>query len=163
MDVSESHLEKALEEYNDKVNKLESEGPSEELLEAYVNRGSVLNLLEFYTSALEDMESACELIDILEKGGIQIDAGTFIKVHAVIAQIQRYHGDNPSEEYRIAATRLSELNENSHHFEFRSIMDLCQFASEDLLDFNDSKTADIYIDRALALIENKKHMFSLIF
>ena len=70
MDTSDIHLESALEEYNQKVNELESAGvESEELLEAYVNRGCVLQMMEYRTSAMEDLESASDLLDTLERQG----------------------------------------------------------------------------------------------
>ena len=56
MDTSDIHLESALDEYNQKVYDLESTGSeSEELLEAYVNRGCVLYMMEYRTSAMDDL------------------------------------------------------------------------------------------------------------
>jgi len=161
MDVSESHLEKALEEYNDKVNRLESEGPSTELLEALINRGSVLFLLEYFTSATEDLDSAVEIMGQLEQEGVPVDTGTFVKAHSTLAQIDMRQGADPCPEYRIAATKLFDLTEESHHFDFRSIMTLCLDASEDLLDYHDGATADKYIDKGLSLIENRKDAWSM--
>ena len=161
MDASETHLERALEEYNDKVNRLESDGPSIELLEALINRGSVLFLLEYYTSAREDIESAIELMDVLESEGKNINEGSFVKAHCTLAQIRLYQGEDPSSEYRIASTRLASLNEESNHFDFRSIMNLCLDASEDLLDYKDNETADRYIDKGLSLIGSKKDPWSM--
>ena len=45
MRTSDAHLEEALNEYNNKVNRLETEGPAEDLLEALVNRSTVLMLM----------------------------------------------------------------------------------------------------------------------
>ena len=63
MRTSDTHLEEALQEYNDKVNALEAEGGTEELLEALVNRSTVLMLMGSYVSSLDDLEEAMDIMD----------------------------------------------------------------------------------------------------
>ena len=45
MRASDEHLEQALKEYNDKISALEVNGTDDELLEALVNRSTILMLL----------------------------------------------------------------------------------------------------------------------
>ena len=79
--ASETHLEEALSEYNDKVNLLEEKGPLEELLEALVNRSTVLMLMDSKVSSLDDLEGAMEIMEEMKGNGTEPDVGTYVKVY----------------------------------------------------------------------------------
>ena len=68
MEKTDSHLEASLEGLNDRVNELESAGASADLMEAYVNRGCVLSMLGYRTSALDDLESAAGIASWIRAG-----------------------------------------------------------------------------------------------
>ena len=87
MDASDAHLESVLEELNERVNELEGNGSPEELMEAYVNRGNVLMMLGYRTSALDDLISADDVAKEIESAGTEIDAGTFVKIHTTMGHI----------------------------------------------------------------------------
>ena len=72
MRTSDEHLEEALTEYNDKVNRLETEGSADELLEALVNRSTILMLMDSRVSSLDDLEEAMEIMEEMEEDGIII-------------------------------------------------------------------------------------------
>ncbi len=78
---SEDRLEEALSAYNTKIDNLERIGDSDELLEAYINRGTVLMMMEFYTAAESDFDEAVESILIRERKGIPVDLGLFIRAY----------------------------------------------------------------------------------
>ena len=69
MRLSDEHLEEALNEYNDKVNRLETEGSADELLEALVNRSTILMLMDSRVSSLDDLEEAMEIMEEMAEGG----------------------------------------------------------------------------------------------
>ena len=77
MRASDEHLEQALKEYNDKISALEVNGTDDELLEALVNRSTILMLLGSYTASMTDAEEAIEL----SKGMKDVDIGTFVKMY----------------------------------------------------------------------------------
>jgi ElaB/YqjD/DUF883 family membrane-anchored ribosome-binding protein len=151
MDVSEIHLERALNEYNDTVNMLESEGGSPELVEAYVNRGCILYMMGYLTSAMEDLGSACEL---MEEIGIDVDAGTYVKAHATMGAILYEQGSEISEEYGYALTRLDELNPGSKHFDKAGIIRMCVESAENLLDSDYPEDAERFVMKAMSILEN---------
>ena len=70
---SEEYLLKTLAEYNEEIGRLEEQEPSGELIEALANRGNVLNMLELYSSSLDDLKYAAALTEEIET-----DPGTFI-------------------------------------------------------------------------------------
>ena len=63
MRSSDAHLEKALDEYNSKVSELEDGNDMPALLDAYINRGCVLSMLDSTVSAISDFDSAIDIID----------------------------------------------------------------------------------------------------
>lgn len=152
MDASDVHLENALGEYNDRVNELEPLGDSPELMEAYVNRGCVLHMMEYRTSAMEDLESASEIIDALEAQGYDVDAGTYVRVHATMASILFDEDGDCSEEYALAAKRLDDLHPDSRHYDRRSIVRTCEDACKNLIDSGYPEDVGPYIEKALSLV-----------
>ena len=148
--VSEDYLEKALSEYNDKVNDLESAGDSEELLEAYVNSGCVLKMLEHYTSSLEDLESAAEMAD-----KIGTDDGTYVKMYSALGELYQHFGMDASEPLGKAASRLNKISSSSHHFDSRRVVSMCISSSEVLLEDGFYKEALPCLEKALDSTDSK--------
>ena len=89
---SDEHLDVALEEYNAKVSRLEDEGPVSELLEALINRGTILLMMESTIAALSDFDDAIEIIEDEEDMGNRIDAGLYIRAYERRGNIQ-FNGD----------------------------------------------------------------------
>lgn len=160
MDVSEIHLEKALEEYNEKVNRLENDGDVQDLIEAYVNRGSVLYMLGYNTSAMEDLTTASELIDELSEKGEVTDAGTYVKAHATMGAILFEQNSDSSGEYSKALKRLPQLRTDSRHFDLSGIIRMCVESAENLLDDNDPENAMSFVDKALSILKGKDDRWS---
>ncbi len=147
MDASEAHLEQALVECNDTVSRLESDGPSHELLEAYVNRAGILAMLEYRTSALDDTESAIDLGDELSAMGSEPDAGTMFKIFSTRAILMYELDNDPIEEYACAAAYMNNMDEYSNHYEHRSFISTCITAVSDLLDYGHPEETYPFRDR----------------
>ena len=160
MDVSEIHLEKALEEYNEKVNRLENEGDVQELVEAYVNRGCVLYMLGYNTSAMEDLMMASELMEELSSKGVVTDTGTYVKAHATMGAILFEQNSDSSDEYSKALKRLPQLRTDSRHFDVAGIIRMCVESAENLLDENDAESAMNFVDKALSILKGKDDRWS---
>lgn len=152
MERTDSHLEDTLQELNNRVNSLEGGDDKEQLLEAYVNRGCVLAMLEYRTSALDDLESAADLIHESELEGIHVDAGTFVKTFVTMGAMVFDQGGDPVEEYDMAATRLSDLRSDSRHYDTRSIVRMCISVSENLIDSEHPEDCDLFVEKALTMI-----------
>ncbi|MDO5861311.1 MAG: hypothetical protein Q4Q58_00655 [Thermoplasmata archaeon] len=148
MERADTHLEATLQELNDRVYALENGGDPSELMEAYVNRGSVLAMMEYRTSAMEDLESAAEIASSL--GEDAVDAGTFVKIYTTLASLQFDQGGDPVEEYAVAAERVAELRDTSLHFDRRSIVRMCIAACENLIDSEHSEDCGPFLDRGLS-------------
>ncbi|MDO5852818.1 MAG: hypothetical protein Q4Q62_01895 [Thermoplasmata archaeon] len=148
MERAESHLEDSLNELNGRVNALEAAGPSVELMEAYVNRGAVLAMMEYRLAALDDLDSAGEILSSLDPASV--DAGTFVKIHTTRAALVFDQGGDPVEEYAIAATRLRELRDGSLHFDRRGIVRMCISACENLIDAEHGEDCGPFLERGLA-------------
>ena len=141
MDSSDIHLESALEEYHDTVNELEAAGvENEELLEAYVNRGCVLYMMEYRTSAMDDLDSASEVLDGLQAQGYEPDVGTYVRIHATKASFRFDQEADCTQEYEMVSKVLGDLDQHSRHFDQRSIVRLCVDATKNLID---SESADV--------------------
>ena len=161
MDTSDIHLESALDEYNQKVNDLESTGAgSEELLEAYVNRGCVLYMMEYRTSAMEDLESAAEVLDDLESQGYEADAETYTRIHATMASILFDQDSDCTGEYELVSKRLDELGPHSRHFDRRSIVYLCIDACKNLIDSEASDMALPFVEKGLSIVQGHPDAWS---
>lgn len=161
MDVSDAHLERALEEYNQKVNELEDGEPSEELLEAYVNRGSILSMMEYRTSAMEDLMSASELIDVLEAEGNEVDPGTFVKTYFEMGSILFEQNSDPCEAYVRAGLRVNKLNDHSRHFDHRSIVRMCISIIQDLIDSEYPEDTEPFFVKGMSMVLTKQDSWSM--
>jgi len=129
----DEHLEAMLQDCNDLVNRLEgSEGSEEEMLDALINRGSVLSMMEYYTSALSDLSDAADIIFKMESEGKRPDPGSFVRVFVSRGEL---YGDNDmmAEDYAMASTRLSEVGENTKFYDRKKIIRMCLDCCEDLL------------------------------
>lgn len=149
MEKTDAHLEASLDGLNSRVNELESKGDSVELMEAYVNRGSILSMLGYRTSAIDDLQSAADIASELPPN--MVDAGTFVKIHTALASMIMEQGGDPLDEYILAATRLDELHPGSAHFDKRSAVRMCSASAEDLMDCENPDYAMRYLDRGLEI------------
>lgn len=140
---SETYLEDALEEYNQKISNITD---PMEMLDALVGRGSVLMLMESYVSAASDLEDAADLLNELRSAGRKIDAGIFIKVHTDLGNMGL--PDEALEHYRNAMGRLPDLNERSRYFDSRKIVDMCLTTAYELMDMDQGKDAVVFIEKA---------------
>jgi len=148
MNASDAHLERALEECNDRVNALESSG-GPELMDAYVSRGCVLHMLGYGTSAMEDLESAYEMASAA--GGA--DPGLMVKMLTKMGCIAFESGSDPSEYYLEAIRYLPRLKESSGYFDRRSLVRMAVESSHDLLDSEQGELAVPFLERALEFLE----------
>lgn len=161
MATADEHLEEALSEYNDRVNALEGKGASQELLDAYLNRGSVLAMMDSYVSAITDFDDAIELIKVLENSGRTVDAGCYVKAYVGRGEL---HGEDGEREmamdYSMAALRLGELKDGSRCYDRRSTVEMCLDCAGDLVDADFAKDAKPFTDRALALLVGHDDVWS---
>ena len=161
MDVSDIHLEKALRESNATVNMLESKGGGPELMEAYVNRGCILYMMGYYTSAMEDLTAACEMMDEYESEGRDVDAGTYVKAHATMGSILFDQNSEPSEEYGYAISRLPDLHPGSKHFDREAIIRMCIESAENLLDGQSPEDASEFISKGISILGSSSDPWSM--
>lgn len=158
----DEHLEAVLEDCNNRINNLEDSGGSdEEYLDALINRGSVLSMMEYYTAAISDFDDAVELITNIEKNGGKVDAGSFIKT--LVSRGELYgpdDSDSMAEDYMLASTRLRELNENSKHFDRKRIIATCLNCTEDLIDIRFSDAVSPFVDKLYELLVGRDDVWS---
>ena len=158
---SEDRLEEALSAYNTKIDNLERIGDSDELLEAYINRGTVLMMMEFYTAAESDFDEAVESILIRERKGIPVDLGLFIRAYENRGQLS-CDVDNPRmlSDYRRIIERLPELRHGTRYFTTKDIVIMCINCAEDLLDCRYADEALPFIDKALESLKGKHDVWA---
>lgn len=161
MDSTDAHLEAALAELNDRVGHLEEGGISEELMEAYVNRGCVLWMMEYRTSAMDDLQTASGMLEALESMGAEADPGTFVRIHTTMACILFDQDGDCTGEYAAAATRLGGLRTGSRHFDARSIVRTCVDACKNLIDSDAPGDILPYLEKGLSLTVGREDAWSL--
>ncbi len=161
MDASDLHLERALDEYNEKVNELEPEGASEELMEAYVNRGCVLYMLGYRTSSMDDLLSAYEIMGAMEDDGAHVDSGTYVKALVTIGNILFDQDSDPVEYYEMASGRLKDLDDRSMHFDRKGIVRMCIEVSENLIDSEYPEDVAPWIQKGLSITEGHTDNWSM--
>lgn len=160
MEKTDAHLEESLRDLNDRVNELEASGSPEELMEAYLNRGCVLAMMEYRTSALDDLETASAMAEEIEDStGTRIDPGLFVKMHSVIASLMFDQEGDPVEEYYLIASRLKDLDSSSRHYDQRAIVRLCINACENLIDCEHPEDCAEFVDKGLMLTESRDPWF----
>lgn len=153
----DEHLEAALTDCNDRINQLEdSGGTREEFLDALINRGSVLSMMEYYTSAVSDFDDAIDLIQEMEDSGERVDAGSYVRAYVSRGELHNIDNSGQTvEDYAVASLRLSELNENSKFYDRKKIIRMCLDCVEDLLDAGYPDETSSYIDKMFSLLVGK--------
>ena len=153
---SDEHLDVALEEYNAKVSRLEDEGPVSELLEALINRGTILLMMESTIAALSDFDDAIEIIEDEEEMGNRIDAGLYIRAYERRGNIQ-FNGDTVQmvEDYRKAASRLPELGPGNGYYDAKSIADMCICVADDLIETGKFHDAEPFIKKGIEVLGSR--------
>ena len=147
---SDRHLEEALAEYNDKVNLLEKEGTAEELLEALVNRSTVLMLMGSYISSMTDLEDAMEIVEEMESEGKTPNVGTYVK-------ILENHGhmcaeDDPEmmlDDFRLIVPKLSLLNATTRHYDRKYLINMSLECAKELIDADFAENSLPFLEKGI--------------
>lgn len=156
MRKSEGYLEEALKEYNAKVDEYDENGTVEQRLEAYLNRGSILSMMDSYVSALTDFDEAVEIIQLMESVGDNSDPGTYVKTYVSRGELQMSDGaDGMVEDYAMAAKRLDELKPTSRHYDEKSIIVMCISCCENLIDEDFPGNIKPFFDKAEIMLFSK--------
>lgn len=157
MPTADEHLRKALEEYNAKVSALEDGGDRTELLDAYINRGTVLSLMDSYVAAIEDFDDAIDLMREMEAGGVKVDPGCWVRAYVSRGELQGEKGDVAmANDYAEAAKRIKLLGPKSKHFIEREIPEVCADCASDLVDASMPEDALPFTQRALRALVGKE-------
>lgn len=156
MRKSEGYLEEALKEYNAKVDQCDENGTVEQKLEAYLNRGCILSMMDSYVSALTDFDEAIEIIQLMESVGDKADAGTYVKTFVSRGELQLSDGaDGMAEDYAMAAKRLDELKPTSRHYDEKSIIVMCISCCENLIDEGFPDNISPFFEKAEVMLFSK--------
>lgn len=158
MRASDEHLEQALKEYNDKISALEVNGTDDELLEALVNRSTILMLLGSYTASMTDAEEAIEL----SKGMKDVDIGTFVKMYENRGQM--IFDDNEEmmvSDYSMIISRLDEIHREIRHYDWKGLIMMCQGCAEDLIDCDRFEMSVPFTQKALELMKDASDIWSM--
>jgi tetratricopeptide (TPR) repeat protein len=148
----DEHLEAVLRDCNDRINQLEgSYTTDEEMLDALINRGSVLSMMEYYTSALADFNDAVDLIVKMERDGKAVDPGSFVRVFVSRGELNADPG-HMAEDYSIASTRLGEIKEDTKFYDRKKIIRMCLDCCEDLLDNGIPGETPPFIDKLYEML-----------
>ncbi|MCQ2070218.1 MAG: hypothetical protein MJZ68_03715 [archaeon] len=152
----DGHLEKALEEYNQKVNALEAEGATRELLDAYVNRGCILSMMGMNVSAITDFEEASSILTYLEDSGNTVDPGYFVRIHVALGELSADKDKATMvDEYRIASSALERLMDGSKYYDYSHLVDMCLDCASDLVDSEFHQDSVPFTDKAMSLMIGK--------
>ncbi len=152
MEKADRHLEATLQELNDRVNELEDGSDSAGLLDAYVNRSSVLNMLGYRSSAYDDLESASEIVEDLNSQGVRLDPGILVKIHASMASIIFDLEGDPVDEYAIVSVLLPEFRSSSRHYDRRWVARMCITACSSLLVCDHPEEVAPFVDKGLQVL-----------
>lgn len=159
---SDEHLESALRDYNEKISALESEGGTEEeFLDAYIKRGCILSMMEYYVSAISDFDDAVETIERLEASGKTVDPGYYVKTYVSRGELQSGETFRPmADDYMHAASRLPDLKDGSMYYDRKNIIKMCLDCSSDLLEAEYPAETDPFIEKAWSLLVTKEDSWS---
>ena len=161
MRSSDSYLEKALAEFNDKVNALENSGNERELIDAYLNRGSVLSMMDSIFSAIDDFQEAIDLIKKLESEGTVLDPGYTIKAYVSRGELQSEETmKDMLDDYRVAASKLKEIGDSCRFYDRKDLIEMCIDCSGDLIDNDFCADAKPFLDKGLSLVVGAKDAYS---
>jgi len=148
----DEHLEALLQDCNNRINQLEESGCSdEEMLDALINRGSVLSMMEYYTSALSDFNDAIDIIIMMEESGRSVDPGSFVRVFVSRGELSA-DADNIAGDYAIASSRLKEVKANTKYFDRKKIIRMCLDCSEDLLQNGHPEGTASFVDKLYEML-----------
>ncbi len=149
MASSDSHLEKALAECNETVDKLERQAPSAELVDAYVKRGRILGLMGYGVSSAEDLETAAEMLQSLLDEGVPVDPDVCFRTFAFLGST--YKGTD-------AGTMRDCYDRASSYLAYLSqplvAARACLEAASDLMEDGDPGSARVFIKSALCTRES---------
>ncbi len=153
MPTADEHLEQALREYNEKVNAFEEGGSPQELLDAYIHRGSVLYMMGSFVSAMTDFGEAIAIIRRMEDSGVPVDPGYLVKAYTSRGTIAVDKSvEAMADDYRVAASRLGDLVDGSKFYGTRDIVEMCLDCGYDLIDNEMEDEASPYIEKAISLL-----------
>ncbi|AIZ56344.1 hypothetical protein Mpt1_c04510 [Candidatus Methanoplasma termitum] len=156
----DEHLEAVLRDCNDRINQLEESGFSdEEMLDALINRGSALSMMEYYTSALADYNDAVDLIIQMEKNGKPVDPGSFVRVFVSRGELNA-DPSQMAEDYAVASTRLAEIKDDTKYYDRKKMIRMCMDCCEDLVDNGLSGGTAPYIDRLYEMLVGRDDNWS---
>lgn len=142
------YLDSMLEEYNEKVNSLEGADAARRM-EAFVNRGCVLVMMGYHTSAMDDFETVISLAEEIEESGGVPERDTVFKALttmgiALYAEEQEFLPALES-----AADLVSDLGRNVRHFDRRSMTRTCLDCADALMDEEAYEPAEKFLKRVL--------------
>ena len=147
MDASETHLRHALEDCNNAVEELQGKKESPELLGAYARRASVLAMMGYRTSALDDIESAKELSETMGEP----EPSVMFRIYVTEAILLYEQDTDPIESYYNASAYLSKVNEDDAFYDQRSLLNACITAISDLLNYGHAEDTGPFIEKAYGL------------
>lgn len=161
MRTSTVHLEKALAEFNSKVDDLSRREDSIELLDALINRGAVLSMLDYVTSAKEDFDDAILLMDRLAGKGVAIDAGYYVRAYVSRAELYP-EGEEESAlaDYQKAIGHLADLRPGSKYYDKKNIAEMCSISTQSIGDLERLSLARPFIDKGLEMTSGEDSSFS---
>lgn len=160
MRKSDGYLEEALKEYNVKVDEYDDNGTLEQRLEAYLNRGCILSMMDSFISAITDFDEAIEIMDLMGSIGDKIDAGTYVKTYVSRGELQM--SDDAMgmvDDYVMASKRLDDLKPNSRHFDEKSVITMSLSCCEDLLDEGYPENIKPFFDKAEIMLFSKNNVW----
>ena len=153
MRTSDTHLEKALEEYNDRVNELEQNGSPEEYLEALVNRSTVLMLMGSYVSSMTDLEDAMELMEEMQQNGRFPNVGTYVKVYENHGHICcEDDAEMMLDDYLRIIPKLSALNATTRHYDRKSLVNMCLECAKELIDADYAEHSLPFLEKGMIFL-----------
>ena len=153
---SDEHLDTALSEYNAKIKVLEDSGPVSDLLEALINRGTILLMMESSISALSDFDEAIDIIEDELASGNEVDTGLYVRAYEGRGRILCVgEPGRMAEDYRHVADRLDDLNIHTRYFDLKSIVTMCCGCADDLIDSGLHAQAEPFLRKALDVLGSR--------
>ena len=153
---SDTHLQEALDEYNRRVAELEDSGTPQELLEAYINRGTVLMMMDYSVAAVSDFDEAVDMILEMESHGYRPDLGLFIRAYENRGQMCCGSDDETmASDYARIADRLPQLTSGVRYFKTKDIVQMCINCAEDLLDEGYFENSVPFLEKAITTLHGK--------
>ena len=153
MRTSDTHLEEALEEYNDRVNELEQNGSPEEYLEALVNRSTVLMLMGSYVSSMTDLEDAMELMEEMQQNGRFPNVGTYVKVYENHGHICcEDDAEMMLDDYLRIIPKLSAMNATTRHYDRKSLVNMCLECAKELIDADYAEHSLPFLEKGMIFL-----------